>query len=279
MHKKTVQIAGVDEHGNRLLNKNISSSLAVLKKELARMPKDTRYVIESSSVWEGVYNCMAHDLGLDVILSNPYKTRLIAESKKKTDKVDARVLADMLRGGYIAECHVPGKQTMAEKDLVRYRTTLVRNRTLMKNKIHGILLLGSVKPASTPFTIGWTVRVRSLDDYRINGYLALIDFLKDRIVMADVRISDAVKKNPDAMLINTIPGVGNYSVLVIASCIDGIDRFVRSEKLSAYADLVPSVRSSGETAHYGRITRRGDPLLRWIMTECVHSHAKHAKGF
>ena len=95
--------------------------------------------------------------------------------------------------------------------------------------------------------------------------------------MADVRISDAVKKNPDAMLINTIPGVGNYSALVIASCIDGIDRFIRSEKLSAYAGLVPSVRSSGETAHYGRITRRGDPLLRWIMTECVHSHAKHAK--
>ena len=89
LHKRTIQIAVVDKRGNKLLNKNISSSLDVLKKELARMPKDTQYVIESSSVWEGVYNCMAHDLGLDVILSNPYKTRLIAESKKKTDKVDA----------------------------------------------------------------------------------------------------------------------------------------------------------------------------------------------
>ena len=47
---------------------------------------------------------------------------------------------------------------MAEKDLVQYRTTLVRNRTLTKNKIHGILLQGSVKPAGTPFTIGWTMR-------------------------------------------------------------------------------------------------------------------------
>ena len=90
LHKRTIQIAVVDKRGNRLLNKNISSSLDVLKKELARMPKDTQYVIESSSVWGGgVYNCMVHDLGLDVILSNPYKTRLIAESKKKTDKVDA----------------------------------------------------------------------------------------------------------------------------------------------------------------------------------------------
>ena len=68
-----------------------------------------------------------------------------------------------------------------------------------------------------------------------------------------------------------------YSALVIASCIDGIGRFFRSEKLSEYAGLIPSVGSSGETAHYGRITRRGDPLLRWIMTGCIHSHARHAK--
>ena len=131
------------------------------------MPPNAKYVLESSSVWRETYRLMTEDMGLDVILSNPYRTKIIAESKKKTDKVDARILADMLRGGYIAECHVPGKQAMAEKDLVRYRTTLVRNRTLMKNKIHGILLQGSVKPAGSPFTIGWTARVRSLNDYRI----------------------------------------------------------------------------------------------------------------
>ena len=125
LHKKTIQIAVVDEHGNWLLNKNISSSLGVLKKEIEHMPKDTRYVIESSSVWEGIYNCMAHYLGLDVILSNPYKTRLIAESKKKTDKVDAFILADMLRGGYIASCYVPDFKTIDNRKLARSRGTLV----------------------------------------------------------------------------------------------------------------------------------------------------------
>ena len=118
--KRIIQIAVVDKRGDKLLNKNISSSLDVLKKELARMPKDTQYVIESSSVWEGVYNCMVHDLGLDVILSNPYKTRLIAESKKKTDKVDAFILADMLRGGYIASCYVPDFETIDNRKLARY---------------------------------------------------------------------------------------------------------------------------------------------------------------
>lgn len=255
LHKKTVQISVMDDRGMEISNASVQNNRRTLEASLRKMPSSAKYVLESSSVWRETYRFMTEDMGLNVILSNPYRTKIIAESKKKTDKVDARVLADMLRGGYIAECHVPSKQAMAEKDLVRYRTTLVRSRTMMKNKIHGILLQGSVKPAGAPFTIGWTARVRKMNDYRIDGYPAVIDFLKDRIALADARIADAVRKNPDAILINTIPGVGNYSALVTASCIDGIDRFVRSEKLSAYAGLVPSVRSSGETAHYGRITQ------------------------
>ncbi len=98
LHKETIQIAVVDKDGTMLLNKKIFNPHAILEAELAHMPKNAQYVMESSSVWEGVYNFMTRDLGLDVVLSNPYKTKLIAESKKKTDKVDAFILADMLRG-------------------------------------------------------------------------------------------------------------------------------------------------------------------------------------
>ena len=76
--------------------------------EVDRLPKHAKYVIESSSVWEETYRYMTEDLNLDVILSNPYTTLLIARSKKKTDKVDAAVLADLLRGDYISPCYVSG---------------------------------------------------------------------------------------------------------------------------------------------------------------------------
>ena len=107
LHKKTIQIAAVDYRGATLLNKKIRNTHASLEMEISRMPKGSKYVIESSSVWEDVYHYMRNELGLDVVLSDPYKTKLIAESKKKTDKVDALILADMLRGGYISECYVP----------------------------------------------------------------------------------------------------------------------------------------------------------------------------
>ena len=121
LHKKTIQIAAVDYRGTTLLNKKIRNTHASLEMEISRMPKDSKYVIESSSVWEDVYHYMRNELGLDVVLSDPYKTKLIAESKKKTDKVDALILADMLRGGYISECYVPEGRTADGRKLVRYR--------------------------------------------------------------------------------------------------------------------------------------------------------------
>ena len=138
---------------------------------ITKISKNAKFVIESSSVWKDTFHFMKDKLGLDVILSNPYTTKLIAESKKKTDKVDAAIPADMLRGGYIAECHVAGSKTTKERDLVRYRHMMVEIRTRMKNSIHGILLQNSMKPAGIPFTPGWIAQLRQMQDYRIEGFL------------------------------------------------------------------------------------------------------------
>ena len=87
LHKKTIQIAAVDDSGTGIMNKKIQNTREALAGETSKIPSNSKYVIESSSVWEAVYRHMRNDLGLDVVLSDPYKTRLIAESKK-TDKAD-----------------------------------------------------------------------------------------------------------------------------------------------------------------------------------------------
>ena len=133
-----------------------------------------------------------------------------------------------------------------------------------------------MKPIGASFTHRWIAQLRQMHDYRIEGYLATIEFLNDVIIKSDVRIAEAVKNNHDALLLKSIPGVGDYTALIIASAIDGIERFRSSEKLSAYAGLVPSVRSSADTVHHGRITRRGDNIFRWILVECVYSHVRYA---
>ena len=85
-----------------------------------------------------------------------------------------------------------------------------------------------------------------------------------------------VKESPEATLLKSIPGVGNYSALVISSMIGDVGRFNSPQNLISYAGLAPSVRSSADVAHHGRITKRGDTLMRGVLTECALIHIRHA---
>ena len=277
LHKKTIQIAAVDDSGTELVNKKIQNTREALAGEASKIPSNSKYVIESSSVWEEVYRYMRNELGLDVMLSDPYKTRLIAESKKKTDKVDTLILADMLRGDYVAECYVPEGRTADERKLVRYRRMLIKSRAREKNLIHGILLQMSVGPGAAPFSSAWLAQVRKLGDYRIDGFLSSIERYDDLVHQADAKLARMVKGGPEAMLLKSIPGVGNYSAPVISSMIGDIGRFSSPQNLISYAGLAPSVRSSADVARYGRITKRGDTLMRGILTVYPDPHSARAK--
>lgn len=107
----------------------------------------------------------------------------LASAKIKTDKLDAVKLVDLLRGGYIAECYMPDKKTMDLRELVRHRAALVRMRTKLKNKIHGILLMkGITFPGIRPFTRACVEKLKGLGDYsKINGYLNVIESLDSEI--------------------------------------------------------------------------------------------------
>ena len=82
--------------------------------------------------------------------------------------------------------------------------------------------------------------------------------------------------DPDARLLMTILGVGEYTTLVISSAIGGAGRFADSHSLVAYFGLAPTVRNSADKVHHGRITKKGDKLARHVLVEAAHSHARFA---
>ena len=96
-----------------------------------------------------------------------------------------------------------------------------------------------MKPIGASFTHRWIAQLRQMHDYRIEGYLATIEFLNDVIIKSDVRIAEAVKNNHDALLLKSIPGVGDYTALIIASAIDGIERFRSSGKALSICRACP----------------------------------------
>ncbi len=144
------------------------------------------------------YGFLTDELGYkNVTLSNPYLTKAIAASKK-TDKIDARILADLLRGGYIATCHITNKKIVKHRQLVRYRKKLVQWRTSLKNSVHGILLQEGIKIPGVPFTVTYNERLISLGDYRIDGFLRQIGHINLQIAEINSRVYAAVKTSPHA---------------------------------------------------------------------------------
>ena len=172
-------------------------------------------------------------------------------------------------------CHVPSAAGMRNRDLVRHRQNPVCARTAMKNSVHGVPLHPRALPAGTPFSAGWVRQVRAPGGYRIGGFLGAVDDLSARIARGDARIRAAVRRSPAAGIIKTVPGVGDCTALVLDPGTDDMGRFVRAAKLCAHPGLVPSVGPSGESVHYGPITRRGSPIMRRVLTECVHSHVRY----
>jgi len=235
--------------------------------------------MESSGMWYNIYECLSKR-HLDVRLSNPAKTRAIASAKIKTDKLDAVKLADLLRGGYIAECYIPTRETMDLRELVRHRAALVRMRTKLKNKIHSIMLMNgtSVSYVGTHiFTKGYIEKLKELNDYRINGYLHIIESLNDEINTVSKKILLLAQEDEMARLLMTVPGIGYYSSLLIVSEVGDINRFPDSYHLCSYAGLIPSTHISGALTYHGSITKAGSKYLRWIMLECLHAHIRNEK--
>lgn len=276
LHKNYLQIAVMDEKGKVLKNSRIDNDLKQVDRFFEKIDNNpSKVVMESSCVWYNIYRHLSEERHLDVVLSNPIKTRAIASAKIKTDKLDAIKLADLLRGGYIAECYVPDRRTMDLRELVRHRASLVRMRTRLKNKVHGILLMrGIAFPGVRPFTRAYVDKLKELDDYRINGYLNVIESLDSEIRDVSRKILQLAEEDEVARLLMTIPGIGYYSALLIISEIGDINRFPDSHHLCAYAGLVPSTHSSGGVTYNGRITKTGSKYLRWALIECVRAHVR-----
>ena len=196
MHKKTLQIEIQDPDGNVVSNSKVQNTPATIRRAFAAIPQGSRCVIESSSVWYEVFRFIRDDLGYEVVLSNPTQTKAIAASKKKTDKVDAHILADLLRGGYIAESHVPDKAVIESRQMVRFRHDKVEQRTQCKNVIHGILLQGAVRIGGSSFSNAYVRTLHKMDDYRIEGNLKIIDCINDVVAKTNAKISAAVGFRP-----------------------------------------------------------------------------------
>ena len=271
VHKKYTEVAIVDEDGVVTEQERIENEPGLIEEFSDRL-NNADMVMESSSTWYWLYEILSRRHR--VVLSNPAKTKAIASAKLKTDKVDALMLANLLRGGYIAESYVPSRRVMSLRELVRYRANLVRMRGAIKNRVHAYLLMNNIKIDYGPFTKGFLEELGKVKDARVEGYLRIIERLNLEIHEASKRICNEALNDESARLLMTIPGISFYSALLLVSEIGDVSRFPDSAHLVSYAGLASSTHSSGGTTYHGRITKAGSPYLRWALNQCVQAHMR-----
>jgi transposase len=215
----------------------------------------------------------------EVLLSHPYKTKLIAESKKKTDKVDAKVLADLARTNFLPTAYIPPDEIMELREIIRERIRLKKLSTSTKNRIHSILAKNGIKYEGKLFNSEGREFLYSLNNKWINLYLRILSSIEIEIKEIDKEIREKCMENEETKLLTTIPGIGFFSALLIYAEIGDINRFPNSKKLCSYAGLVPSIRQSGNKITTGKITKEGNKLLRWILVQCAFVAIRNDQRF
>ena len=214
-----------------------------------------------------------------VVVSNPKKTRAIAEAKVKTDKVDARILAQLLAADFLPPVWLPDDRTRSLRRMVSRRTHLVRQRTRLKNQVHAVLArnLAPTCPVSDLFGNAgrhWLAQQRLPVDERrsVEALIRQLDFHGDELKLVDRDLAVEALNDPVVARLMTIPGIDTIVAVSIVAAVGDFGRFPSADRLVSYMGLNPKVRQSGAApATHGRITKAGRAHARGMLVEAAFS--------
>jgi transposase len=212
-----------------------------------------------------------------VVVSNPQKTRAIAEAKVKTDKVDAEVLCQLLAADYLPSVWVADEQTQALRRQVARRTHIVRQRTRLKNQVQSILHrnLVSRPPVADLFGVKgrcWLgdQHLPADEELAVQALLRQLDFHGQELRIIDAALGRIALGSAEVKRLMTIPGVDATIALSIVAAVGDFRRFRRPEQLVSYLGLNPRVKQSGgQPASHGRITKQGRAHARGMLVEAA----------
>jgi transposase len=288
VHKKMCQAAILDEDGS-LLDEirfaNTPEEIEEFAGKLSTFHDEVKAVVESTgNLWIQIHDRL-EEHGFDVALSNPSKTRLIAEAKVKTDKVDARTLAALLRADMLPTCYVPGEELRSRRELLRHRLNLVKTRTGVKNRVHGLLDKHGLRmPGTTPFSkenIAW-LREQNfgfMDDAIVRSDLAVLEAVDGQVTLIEEKIATIAAEDRRVRLLMTMTGVGYFTAMLVMAEVGDVSRFRGDKEFASWMGLVPSVHQSGEKTRIGGVSGPGNKRLRWALVESAQAAVRFDPRF
>lgn len=287
-HQAQVVVAVVDRQGTIVHRASVPTSeptrLVATLAPYHTSAHPLAVVVESCPFWPWLYDLLV-PRGVVFHLAHAQELEAIAKAARKSDQRDARLLAQMLAGGLIPPAYPKPPAQREQACLVRHRAALVRHRTMLANRIHSQLhAVGLALPRERLLrraTRTWLREtagpvLRPEQRRLIASHWRLVRRLTRMIQRLDPVIAAAAQAVPAAVLLATIPGIGAYRGLVLATELLPMTRYASEGKFIGYAGLAPITRRTALTVRHGPLPTGANRWVRGALISTIPTHLRWA---
>jgi transposase len=279
VHKRVVEACIIDTSGTIVGRERFALNRRVLETFAKLLKPGDQVALEATTNCWAVADVLRPHVA-KVVVSNPMATKAIAMAKVKTDKVDALVLAQLLRCDFLPEVWPPDEATRRLRELTGRRSALVGQRTAMRNRIHSVLAMRLIEAPLdlfAPKNLEWlkTVEIDAQGRMLIDSDLRQLEFLDKEVALLDKELAERGHANEQVKLLMTLPGVDVATAEAMLAAWGDATRFPDGDHAAAYLGLVPSTKQSADKCYHGPITKRGNCHARWMLIQAAQHLDKH----
>jgi transposase len=281
LHKKLLVVCALDQQGKLLFRQTVECGReALVMFAKSKLRKTDRLAVEATTNTWAVADILRPFVAA-VTVGNPLQIKAIAQAKVKTDKVDAQVLANLLRCDYLPTVWTPDAETQKLRQLTTLRGGLITDRSRMKNRVQSLLAQMLIVP---PFKVvfcakglQWLRTVELPAEVRsaLDLYLRLYDSVEQEVRKIDDQLMALAYQDDRAKLLMTLPGIAHGVALSLLAALGDVQRFKDGDHAASYLGLTPSLRQSAAKRYHGRITKAGCPQTRAMLVQAVQAASDH----
>jgi transposase len=281
LHQRFCYLTAVDASGKKYQQQQVVNEEAALRAWLRKLPRPRQVVVEASGFWPAFVRAVEPEADR-IVMVHPLRVKAIASARLKNDRVDSETLAHLSRADLLPEAWMADEATQQLRLLTRLRIALGRLRAQAKNQMQAVLHReGFRKPVSDVFGKrgrAWlqTIELSAGGRRVLETWLRQVDSLDGEIEVQKKELERMAAEDARARWLQTVPGIGAYSAMVILAEIGEVQRFASKRALASYAGLTPSVRESAGRRKRGGIGHHGSGTLRWIMLQVAQVAARHS---
>lgn len=280
-HQGSVQVCMLDRDGRVVSNARCANDWEVIHKRVSRVGRVVRAAVESCCGSADLAEELVSHAGWSLDLAHPGYVNRMKQGPDKTDYTDARMLADLVRVGYLPRVWLAPKETRELRQLVRYRQQLVNERRDIKLRIGALLREQRVRCSyARPWTKRWMAWIETCEDlgsesrWIMDRHLKRLESLRNDLAAAERRLQSVTKSDPVVGKLLTLPGVGPVTAWVLRAEIGRFDRFRTGKQLARFCGLSPRNASSGTRQADAGLIKAANPDLRALLMQAAHRLAR-----